>query len=336
MDIGIDLGTATLQIVVVGKGIVLEEPSVVAIDHRSERILSVGQKAYEMIGRTPGYISAIRPLRDGVICDYRITEAMIQHVLRQVCTDRFIKPRLTLCVPSGITDVESRAVVDAALSAGARQVCLLEEPVAAALGAGLDLNRPEGHLIVDIGGGTADIAVLSLNGIVYKTSVAVAGDACNEAIIRCLRSQKGLLIGERMAEELKRQIGAVDLEGLENLEAQAKGRSLESGLPAAVTVDRQLLYEPLLREAMAIVDGVRLVLEHTPPELVGDLTKNGILLTGGGCLLEGLDRLIQRHSLLPVQRAEDPVRCVVLGCGRAFSCMDQLSDGFFAPSIKNF
>jgi len=336
MDIGIDLGTATLQICVVGKGIVLEEPSVVAIDHRSERVLSVGQKAYEMIGRTPGYISAIRPLRDGVICDYRITEAMIQHALRQVCTDRFIKPRLALCVPSGITNVESRAVVDAALSAGARQVCLLEEPVAAALGAGLDLDRPEGHMIVDIGGGTADIAVLSLNGIVYKTSVAVAGDACNEAIVRCLRSQKGLLIGERMAEQLKRQIGAVDLEGLENLEAQAKGRSLSTGLPEAVTVDRQLLYEPLLREAMAIVEGVHQVLEHTPPELVGDLTRNGILLTGGGCLLEGLDRLIARHSLLPVRRAEDPVRCVVLGCGRVFSCMDQLSDGFFAPSIKTF
>ena len=289
MDIGIDLGTASVLIYVKDKGIVLEEPSVVAVNHRTDKVLSVGTDAYNMIGKTPAYISAVRPLKDGIVCDYKVAEAMIQHFIRKVCDDKLIKPRIALCVPSGITDVESNAVMDVALAAGARKVFLVEEPVAAAIGAGVDLSKANGNMIVDIGGGTTDIAVLSLNGIVNKNSIRVAGDIFSDVIIRHVRSKHGVLIGERMADYLKREIGSVFYD--ENKTAVAKGRHLESGLPSAVEVSREELYEPLLKEAMQIVDAVRGVIELTPPELVGDLSENGIILPGGGALLHGMDRL---------------------------------------------
>ncbi len=334
MDIGIDLGTATVLIYVKDKGIVLEEPSVVAIDHRTEKVLSVGADAHNMIGKTPAYISAVRPLKDGIVCDYRVTEAMVQYFIRKVCDDKLIKPRIALCVPSGITDVESNAVMDVAIAAGARKVFLIEEPVAAAIGAGIDLSKANGNMIVDIGGGTTDIAVLSLNGIVHKKSVKVAGDIFSETIIRHVRNAHGVLIGERMADYLKKEIGSVNYS--ENKTAVAKGRNLESGLPCAITVSRQELYEPLLKDAMQIVDAVRSVIEKTPPELVGDLTVNGILMTGGGSLLHGMDRLLSKETKIISRIADDPIRCVAIGTGLSFDYMDTLVDGFMTPSMKKF
>ncbi|MBQ8599360.1 MAG: rod shape-determining protein [Oscillospiraceae bacterium] len=334
MDIGIDLGTATVLIYVKEKGIVLEEPSVVAVNHRTEKILSVGSDAYNMIGKTPAYISAVRPLKEGIVCDYKVAEAMIQHFIRKVCDDKLVKPRIALCVPSGITDVESNAVMDVAIAAGARKVFLVEEPVAAAIGAGVDLSRANGNMIVDIGGGTTDIAVLSLNGIVNKKSVKVAGDVFSETIIRHVRSKHGVLIGERMADSLKKEIGSVDYE--ENKTATAKGRNLENGLPCAITISREELYEPLLKEAMQIVSAVKEVIERTPPELVGDLSENGIILTGGGALLHGMDSLLSRHTKIHSRVAENPVQCVAIGTGLSFDYMDTLLDGFMTPSMKKF
>ena len=334
MDIGIDLGTASVLIYVKDKGIVLEEPSVVAVNHRTDKVLSVGTDAYNMIGKTPAYISAVRPLKDGIVCDYKVAEAMIQHFIRKVCDDKLIKPRIALCVPSGITDVESNAVMDVALAAGARKVFLVEEPVAAAIGAGVDLSRANGNMIVDIGGGTTDIAVLSLNGIVNKNSIRVAGDIFSDVIIRHVRSKHGVLIGERMADYLKREIGSVHYD--ENKTAVAKGRHLESGLPSAVEVSREELYEPLLKEAMQIVDAVRGVIDLTPPELVGDLSENGIILTGGGALLHGMDRLLTQHTKINSKVAENPIQCVAIGTGLSFDYMDVLVDGFMTPSMKKF
>ncbi len=334
MDIGIDLGTATVLIYVKDKGIVLEEPSVVAVNHRSEKILSVGSEAYNMVGKTPAYISAVRPLKEGIVCDYRVTEAMIQHFIRKVCDDKLIKPRIALCVPSGITDVESNAVMDVAVAAGARKVFLIEEPVAAAIGAGIDLSKANGNMIVDIGGGTTDIAVLSLNGIVNKKSIKIAGDVFSETIIRYIRSSFGVLIGERMADQLKREIGSVSYE--EDKTAVAKGRNLENGLPCAIEVKRSMLYEPLRKEAMQIVSAVREVIEKTPPELVGDLSENGIVLTGGGSLLDGMDRLLSAETKISTRVAENPVQCVAIGTGRSFDYMDTLMDGFLTPSMKKF
>ena len=334
MDIGIDLGTASVLIYVKDKGIVLDEPSVVAVNHRSGKILSVGTDAYNMIGKTPAYITAVRPLKDGIVCDYKTTEAMVQYFIRKVCEDKLIKPRIALCVPSGINDVESNAVMDVAIAAGARKVFLIEEPVAAAIGAGIDLSKANGNMIVDIGGGTTDIAVLSLNGIVNKSSVKVAGDVFSESIIRYIRQNHGVLIGERMADTLKREIGSVDFE--ENKTAVAKGRNLETGLPCAIEVDRKMFYEPLLKDAMQIVSAIKEVIELTPPELVGDLMENGIVLTGGGCLLDGMDRLISKHTKVPTRVAEDPVQCVAVGTGKSFDYMDTLVDGFMTPSMKKF
>ena len=234
MDIGIDLGTASVLIYVNGQGIVLKEPSVVALNERTGEVISVGAKAFDMIGKTPAHIHAIRPLQDGIVCDYKMTQAMVQHFIRTVCDDKLVKPRIALCVPSGITNVESNAVMDVAIAAGARKVFLIEEPVAAAIGAGVDISRPCGHMIVDIGGGTTDLAVLSLNGIVNKKSIKVAGDVFSEAIIRYVRSAFGVLIGERMADKIKCEIGSVKYE--EDATAVAKGKNLSTGLPCAVSL----------------------------------------------------------------------------------------------------
>lgn len=334
MDIGIDLGTASVLIYVKDRGIVLEEASVVALNHKTGKVLSVGAEAQGMIGKTPAYISAIRPLKEGIICDYRVTEAMIQYFIRKVCNDKLVKPRIALCVPSGITDVESNAVMDVAVAAGARKVFLIEEPVAAAIGAGVDLSKASGNMIVDIGGGTTDIAVLSLNGIVQKKSIKIAGDVFSENIIRHIRAEHGVLIGERMADYLKEEIASVDFE--EDKIAVAKGRNLLSGLPCAVEVKRSELYEILKKDAMQIVDAVKEVIEKTAPELVGDLLKNGILLTGGGALLDGIDRLLEKETKISVRVAENPIQCVAIGTGKSFDYMDILMDGFLTPSMKKF
>ncbi len=334
MDIGIDLGTASVLIYVKGKGIILEEPSVAALNSHTGKILSVGKEAYDMIGKTPDNITAVRPLKQGLVCDYRVTEAMVQHFIKKVCDDKLIKPRIALCVPSGITDVESNAVMDVAVAAGARKVFLIEEPVAAAIGTGIDLSKANGNMIVDIGGGTTDIAVLSLNGIVHKRSVKVAGDNFTDAIVRYVRNIRGVLIGENMAENLKKEIGSVNFE--KNKSAVAKGRSVESGLPCSIVVSREELYEVLRKEAMQIVAAIRSIVEKTPPELLGDISDNGITMTGGGALLDGMDRLIKEHTRIDAHVAADPIRCVAVGTGLSFDYMDDLMDGFMTPSMKKF
>ncbi len=334
MDIGIDLGTASVLIYVNGEGIVLEEPSVVAINHKTDKVMSVGLEAHKMIGKTPSYINAVRPLREGIICDYKVAEAMIQYFIKKVCTDKFVKPRIALCVPSGITNVESNAVMDVAISSGARKVFLIEEPVAAAIGAGIDLSNPNGNLIVDIGGGTTDIAVLSLNGIVNKKSIKTAGDVFSQVIIKYMRANHGMLIGERMADRIKQEIASVHYQ--EDRATTAKGRSLTTGLPCAMEIRRSMLYEGLLREAMQIVAAIREVIEKTPPELVGDIYTNGILLTGGGALLDGMDRLIEEQTRIATRVAENPIQCVAIGTGKSFDYLDVLVDGFISPSVKKF
>lgn len=334
MDIGIDLGTATVLIYINGEGIVLSEPSVVAVNHKTDKVLSVGEEAYKMIGKTPAYISAIRPLQEGIVCDYKVTEEMIQYFIKRVCKDKLVKPRIAICVPSGITNVESNAVMDVALSAGARKVFLIEEPVAAAIGAGIDISKPNGNMVVDIGGGTTDIAVLSLNGIVNKTSIKTAGDAFSQAIIRYVRLNHSILIGDRMADQLKKEIGSVYF--TEDKTMVAKGRNLNTGLPCGVEISRSMLYNVLYSEAEQIVTAVKEVIEKTPPELVGDISTNGIVMTGGGSLLHGIDRLIEEKTTIPTKIAENAVECVAVGTGKSFLYLETLVDGFVSPSTKKF
>ncbi|MEM1485337.1 rod shape-determining protein [Oscillospiraceae bacterium PP1C4] len=331
-DIGIDLGTATVLVYYGVNGIVLREPSVVAVNTRTGAILSVGDEAHAMIGKTPAQITAIRPLEDGVISDYKMTEEMIKYFMKKACPSNVLKPRVAICVPSLITGVEAQAVVDAAVVAGARNVYLIEEPVAAAIGAGIDLARPNGNMILDIGGGTSDIAVLSLNGIVCKTSLRLAGDKFNEAIIRHVRTQYNLLIGERMAESLKIAIASAD-ENAENISYEIKGRHLATGLPTKMDITRAELYPVVLDNVVIIRDAVHSVLEKTPPELVGDIHENGLVMTGGGALLHGLGDYLSRHLKMPVRLADNPVECVAIGTGRSFEFIDQLYDGFVSSSI---
>lgn len=332
IDIGIDLGTATVLVYNGEQGIVLREPSVVAVNSRTEEILSVGEEAHLMIGKTPAKITAVRPLEDGVISDYKMTEAMIKYFMKKACSSNVLKPRVAICVPSLITGVEAQAVVDAAVKAGARSVYLIEEPVAAAIGAGIDIARPNGNIILDIGGGTSDIAVLSLNGIVCKTSLKLAGDKFNQAIVRHVRAKHNLLIGDRMAERVKIEIGSVD-ENAENLTFTLKGRHLQTGLPTRTEISRAELYPVMLDCVTEIRDAVRGVMEKTPPELVGDIFENGMVMTGGGALLNGLGLYLSKFLKMPVRLAENPVDCVAVGTGRSFEFIDQLMDGFVASSI---
>ncbi len=331
VDIGIDLGTASVIVCLKDEGIVLEEPSVVAINTATKEVLSVGDEAYKMIGRTPDKIRAVRPLEDGVISDYELTEKMIKYFIRKVCGRNVIKPRICLCVPSGITDVESRAVVEAAAAAGARKVFLIEEPVAAALGAGIDISKPCGHMILDIGGGTADIAVISLNGIVVKTSIKIAGNAFDAAIIRAIRDNHQLLIGEKMAETLKREIGTVY--GFETEKTyDIKGRNLITGLPQKITVTSTEIKEALEENTLQILSALHSVIERTPPELVGDIHTNGILMTGGGSMIHGLDKRIEEATKIKARLAEQPIESVALGTALSFSSIDDLADGFTSPA----
>src|SRR5277367_3048805 len=326
-DLAIDLGTATTLIYVKGKGIVSCEPSVVAVqrDNRGgKKVLAVGREAKEMLGRTPGNIQAVRPLRDGVIADFEITEAMLRYFIARAHNRRtLVKPRIIICVPFGITQVEKRAVKESAESAGAREVYLIEEPMAAAIGAGLPITEPSGNMIVDIGGGTTEVAVISLGGIVYSKSVRVAGDQFDEAIVNYIKRKYSLLIGERTAEQIKLSIGcAYPFE--EEKTYEVKGRDLISGAPKTIEVNSEEIRDALAEPVSAVVEAIKTALERTPPELAADIVDNGIILAGGGALLANLDILIKEKTGLPVALAEDPLTCVVRGSGKALQDMDLL------------
>lgn len=325
-DIGIDLGTATVLVFVKGKGIVLKEPSVVAIDKNNNRILAVGEEAKSMIGRTPGNIIAKRPLRDGVISDYDVTEKMLSHFIKKAYTKRgWGKPRVVVCIPCEATEVEKRAVKDAALNAGARKVYLIEEPIAAAIGAGLDISKPCGTMVVDIGGGTTDVAVISLGGMVVRSSVKVAGDKFDESIIKYIRKKYKLMIGERTAEDLKINIGCAYKRD-EDISMEIRGRDLITGLPKNIIVTSEEIREALAEPVYEIGECVHAVLEKTPPELAADISDKGILMTGGGALLWGLDKYIEERTKVPVKVAEDAVSCVALGTGRALDFLEKLEE----------
>ncbi len=314
-DIGIDLGTASVLVYVRGKGVVLKEPSVVAFDRDTNEIRAIGEEARLMLGRTPGNIIAVRPLRQGVISDYTVTEKMIKYFVQKAVGTRILKkPRISICVPSGVTEVEKKAVEEATYAAGARDVYLIEEPVAAAIGAGIDIGKPCGNMIVDIGGGTTDIAVISLGGAVVNSSIKVAGDDFDEAIVRYMRKKHNLLIGERTAEDIKIRIGTTyPLAETETIEV--RGRNLVTGLPKNVTVTSEETEEALREPAMQIVDAVIAVLERTPPELSADILDRGIVLTGGGSLLRGLEELIEEKTGITTMTAEDPMTVVAIGTG---------------------
>ena len=326
MDIGVDLGTANVLVYIKGKGIVLREPSVVAIDRDTNKVLAIGEEARKMLGRTPGNIIAIRPLRDGVIADYDSTERMLRHFISKVAGKSLLfKPRIMVCIPSGVTTVEKRAVLEAALQAGARKTYLIEEPLAAALGAGLVISEPCGSMVVDIGGGTTDVAVLSLGGIVCSESLKVGGDRFDEALVRYVKKEHNIMIGERTAEEIKVRIATAFPAGkTETMEI--RGRDMLSGLPKTVRISSAETWEALCEPVALIVQRVKSVLENTPPELSADIMDRGIVMTGGGSLLHGLDRLIREETGIPTYLAEDPLSCVALGTGKALDALENLED----------
>ncbi len=329
LDIGIDLGTANIIITIAGRGIALNEPSVVAYDRKKKAVVAVGTEAYKMIGRTPEYIVAVRPLKDGVISDNDMTQAMIKEFINIVNGGFMVKPRIVLCVPSSVT------VVEAALSAGARKVFLIEEPIAALIGAGIDISRPNGTMVVDIGGGTSDVAIVSFNGIVQSRSVKMAGNKMDAAIIRHITQKYKILIGEKTAEKAKMEIANVfKPTGMKKM--IVRGRNLLRGLPESIEISDLDTYEALHENAMEIVEQVKLVLESTPPELVGDILSNGILLTGGGALLGGLPELITDRVGAPCFIADNPIECVARGVDEAFKMSDSLLDGFEQVQLYGF
>ena len=325
-DIGIDLGTASVLIYVKDKGIVLNEPSVVAIDKDTGKLLKVGADAQAMLGRTPGNIVAIRPLREGVISDYEVTERMLKEFIHKVMGFQFFKPRIIICVPSGITEVEERAVIDAGIQAGARRVYLIEEPVAAAIGAGIDITQPDGHFIIDIGGGTSDIAVISLSGVVESASIKVAGDQFNEAVVKYMRRKHNLLIGERTEEEMKMSIGCV-FPPEEEMTMEIKGRCLLTGLPKLITVTSTEMMDAFEEPVERIMEAVHQVLERTPPELVADISSNGIVMTGGGSLIRGFDKLVTARTGIHTVVAENAIQCVAEGTGKSLESVGEMKDG---------
>ena len=325
-DIGIDLGTATVLVYLKGKGIVLNEPSVVAVDRVTGKLIAVGSEAQETLGRTPGNIVAIRPLREGVISDYEMTECMIKEFIRKVQGFRLFKPNVVICVPSIITEVEERAVIDAGTQAGAKRVFLIEEPVAAAIGAGIDITKPNGNLVVDVGGGTTDIAVISLGGVVESTSIKIAGDKFDEAIIKYIRRKHNALIGERTAEQIKKNIGCVYPRSEEEI-MEVKGRCLMTGLPRTFTVSSTEVLEALEEVSSAIVEAIHSVLERTPPELPGDISSNGIVMTGGGSLICGFDKLVASKTGIPTRVADEAVSCVAYGTGNCLENLSRMQDG---------
>lgn len=315
-DIGIDLGTASILVYIRGKGVVLKEPSVVAFDRDTNKIKAIGEDARLMLGRTPGNIVAVRPLRQGVISDYTVTEKMMKYFIQKALGKRtFRKPRIAVCVPSGVTEVEKKAVEDATYAAGARDVKIIEEPVAAAIGAGIDIAKPCGNMIVDIGGGTSDIAVISLGGTVVSTSIKVAGDDFDEAIVRYMRKKHNLLIGDRTAEDIKIQVGSAYARAEES-SMEVRGRNLVTGLPKTVTVTSEETREALREATAQIVEAVHSVLERTPPELAADISDRGIVLTGGGSMLQGLEQLIEEKTGITTMTADDPMTAVAIGTGQ--------------------
>lgn len=323
-DLAIDLGTANTLVYVKGKGIVLSEPSVVAVNKDTNRVLAVGKEAKEMLGRTPGNIIAVRPMKDGVIANFDLTEAMLKYFIRKVHNrNTLVRPRIIIGVPSGITQVEKRAVRDSAKQAGAREVYLIDEPMAAAIGAGMPIEEPSGNMIVDIGGGTTEVAVISLSGIVYCKSVRVGGDEMDEAIVSYIKRKHNLLIGERTAEQIKIAIGsAYPME--ERKTVEVKGRDLIAGVPKIISITDEEIRNSLAEPIYTIIDTVRIALERTPPELAADIVDRGITLAGGGSLLSGLDILLKEETGLPIKMAQDPLSAVVLGTGRALDSLDLL------------
>ena len=316
IDVGIDLGTASILVYIKGKGVVLKEPSVVAFDRDTSKIKAIGEEARLMLGRTPGNIVAVRPLRQGVISDYTVTEKMLNFFIRKAIGKKtFRKPKIAVCVPSGVTEVEKKAVEDATYQAGAREVYIIEEPIAAAIGAGIDISRPCGNMIVDIGGGTTDIAVISLSGTVVSTSVKIAGDDFDEAIVRYMRKKHNLLIGERTAEDIKIKVGSC-FPRAEADSIDVRGRNLVTGLPKTVTVTSEETEEALRESTAQIVEAVHSVLERTPPALTADIADRGIVLTGGGALLRGLEELLESKTGINTMTAEDPMKCVAIGTGK--------------------
>lgn len=327
MDIGIDLGTASILVYIKGKGIVLKEPSVVAYDRDSQEIVAIGEEARKMIGRTPGNITAVRPLRQGVISDYIVTERMLKYFINKAMDRRTLrKPRISICIPSGATEVEKKAVEDATYNAGAREVTIIEEPVAAAIGAGIDIFKPCGNMIVDIGGGTSDIAVIALGGAVVSTSLKLAGDNFDEAIIRYMRKRHNLLIGERTAEDVKIAIGCA-YPRPETISMDVKGRNLMTGLPKTMTVTSDEMLEALHDPALQIVEAIHGVLERTPPELASDIYERGIVMTGGGALLSGLDELIEEKTGINTVLAKSPMTAVAVGTGQFVEYMNEAKKG---------
>ncbi|MFO7152448.1 MAG: rod shape-determining protein [Bacillota bacterium] len=323
-DIGIDLGTANTLVHVKGKGIVLKEPSVVAIQRDTGAILAVGEEAKHMIGRTPGNIVAIRPLKDGVIADFDVTQAMLKHFISKTLkTKSFVKPRVVVGIPSGVTEVEKRAVIDATLQAGAREAYLIEEPMAAAIGAGLEVQEPTGNMVVDIGGGTTEVAIISLGGIVTSKSIRVGGDELDEAIMSYIKKEYNLMIGERTAEEIKITIGSAFPKPKEET-IEVRGRDLVTGLPKTIKVNSEEIREALAEPVNSILDAIKVTLEKSPPELAADIMDRGIVMTGGGALLYGLDKLINHETGMPVHIAENPMECVALGTGKALEELDLL------------
>lgn len=332
MDIGIDLGTANVMISMGNKGVVLNEPSVVAFNKRLNEVIAVGDEAYRMIGRTPEHITVVRPLSDGVISDYKMTKLMIMAFIEKVTGKQLFMPNIVMCVPSSITDVESRAVIEAAKNAGARQVYLIDEPVAAIMGAGVDISRADGNMVVDIGGGTTDIAVVSMNGVVTKSSVKMAGNKLDKAIVRYVSNRYRILIGEKMAENAK--IAAANIYSPDgSRRIIVKGRHLVRGLPEQIELSDYDIYEAIIDNVNEMIAAVKAVFEKTPPELVGDIYQNGIYLTGGGALLYGLDKLMSSQVGVPCHIADDPLSCVAKGTRYAFKNLDKLLDGFEQVSM---
>ncbi|GAA0106165.1 rod shape-determining protein [Paraclostridium sordellii] len=336
-EIGIDLGTANILVYVNGKGVVLEEPSVVAIDKNTNTVLAVGEEARRMIGRTPGNIVAIRPLKDGVISDYEITEKMLTYYVNKVIDKkgfaRFFMPKIMVCVPTGVTEVEKRAVEEATRQAGARDVYIIEEPIAAAIGAGIDISKPDGNMVVDIGGGTADIAVISLGGDVVSESIKMGGDKFDEYIVNYMRKKYNLLIGDRTAEQIKMNIGTA-YPREEEISMDVKGRNLLTGLPQKINVESSEMLDALKEGVNQIVAAVHSVLEKTPPELAADISESGIIMTGGGALLYGLDKKIEERTGIKVKIADDPLSCVAKGTGESLSALSILESGGTLPAKK--
>lgn len=335
MDIGIDLGTANIMIAIAGKDIVFYEPSVIAFNKNSEDITAIGMDAYRMIGRAPGNIAVVRPLCDGVISDYDMADTLIRECIQRVTGRQLFMPRIVICVPSLVTDVEARAVIDAAREAGARKVYLIEEPVAALLGAGVDISKARGRMVVDIGGGTTDIAVLSMNGIVIKNSVKLAGNKIDSAVMRYVMTRYRVQIGERTAENAKISLAEVfSPDGSRKMEV--KGIDQVTGLPARLELTDYDMYKAIIDSINELVEAVKELLEKTPPELSADIHDDGILLTGGGALIGGLDKLIAKETGVKTSVAKDPIRCVARGTAKAFECMDSLASGFERVSLYGY